>query len=137
MVTEIGSVTKHFPPATESFQERTAELVKRAKKGDGQACFELFETHNKRVYSLTLQLTADVAAAENLTQNIFIETFRGLESVCDDTEFANALYRRTANAALLWHARHVAMHESATGSAAIPAPLAESQASAISGGCEL
>ena len=137
MVTEIGSVTTHFPSATEPFQESPAELVKRAKKGDAQACFELFESHSKRVYSLTLQLTADVTAAENLTQNIFIEAFRGLETVRDDAEFATALYRRTANAALLWHARHVAMHESATGSAGIPALLAESQASALSGGCEL
>lgn len=138
MVTEVTeSVTKLFPAATGSPRESPVELVKRAKKGDARACFELFEAHSKRVYSLTLQLTADMAAAEDLTENIFIETFRRLEAICDDTDFATTLYRRAANAALVWHTKHVAMRENAGHRAGIAALLAGSQTSGIPGGCEI
>jgi DNA-directed RNA polymerase specialized sigma24 family protein len=51
-------------------------LVERARSGDHEAFAELFQTHKKRVYSVCLLMTKDVAEAEDLTQEAFLQVFR-------------------------------------------------------------
>ena len=55
-------------------------LVQRAQRGDEQAFAALYQLHNKRVYSVCLRMTKDVAEAEDLTQEAFIQAFRNLNS---------------------------------------------------------
>jgi hypothetical protein len=67
-------------------------LVDRAKEGDKQAFLALFEAYGRRIYSLSLRLAGNVAAAENLTRNIFIDAFRSLDAIHDDAAFADRLH---------------------------------------------
>ena len=77
------------------------ELVARAQAGDGEAFGVLFEQHKKRVYSLCLLMTGDVADAEDLTQDAFIQVFRKLGTFRGDSAFSTWLYRVAVNTVLM------------------------------------
>jgi len=76
-------------------------LVARAQAGDGQAFATLFEQHKKRVYSLCLLMTGDIADAEDLTQDAFIQVFRKLGTFRGDSAFSTWLYRVAVNTVLM------------------------------------
>ena len=71
-------------------------LCARAKAGERQAFFALFQAHAGRVYSFSLRATGNVTAAENLTRDIFVEAFSCLDTIGDDNAFAASLHRRSA-----------------------------------------
>jgi RNA polymerase sigma-70 factor (ECF subfamily) len=77
------------------------ELVTRAQQGDGEAFASLFEMHKKRVYSLCLLMTGDIADAEDLTQDAFIQVFRKLATFRGDSAFSTWLYRVAVNTVLM------------------------------------
>src|ERR1700732_5038661 len=76
-------------------------LVQRAQRGDEQAFATLFQLHKKRVYSVCLQMTKDVADAEDLTQEAFMQVFRSVNSFRGDSAFSTWLYRVARNAVLM------------------------------------
>jgi RNA polymerase sigma-70 factor (ECF subfamily) len=76
-------------------------LVQRAQRGDGQAFATLYQLHNKRVYSVCLRMTKDVAEAEDLAQEAFIQVFRNLNSFRGNSAFATWLYRIAVNTVLM------------------------------------
>ena len=76
-------------------------LVQRAQRGDEQAFARLYQLHNKRVYSVCLRMTKDVAEAEDLAQEAFIQVFRNLNSFRGDSAFATWLYRVAVNTVLM------------------------------------
>jgi RNA polymerase sigma-70 factor (ECF subfamily) len=90
------------PPAkTESAAGDSPELVRRAQQGD-QAAFEaLYRSHAGRVHALCLRLTADVAEAEELTQDAFVRAWERLGSFRGESAFSSWLYRLTVNVGLL------------------------------------
>jgi len=79
--------------------ERT--LVQRAQAGDQEAFATLFQLHKKRVYSVCLQMTKDVADAEDLTQEAFLQVFRNINSFRGDSAFSTWLYRIAVNTVLM------------------------------------
>jgi RNA polymerase sigma-70 factor, ECF subfamily len=76
-------------------------LVERAQRGDEQAFARLYQLHNKRVYSVCLRMTKDVAEAEDLAQEAFIQVFRNLNSFRGNSAFATWLYRIAVNTVLM------------------------------------
>jgi len=62
-----------------------SELIARAQDGDPQACAAIFDLHRRRVYSPCLLMTKNVSDAEDLTQDAFIQIFRGLNSFRGDS----------------------------------------------------
>src|SRR5580658_5428014 len=60
-----------------------AEVLARAKSGDHHAFAQLYSLHKRRIYSLCLLMVGNVAEAEDLTQEAFLQlhlkigTFRG------------------------------------------------------------
>jgi RNA polymerase sigma-70 factor (ECF subfamily) len=76
-------------------------LVQRAQCGDEQAFATLFQLHKKRVYSVCLQMTRDVADAEDLTQEAFMQVFRSINSFRGDSAFSTWLYRVAVNTVLM------------------------------------
>lgn len=78
-----------------------AGLVQRAKLGDEQAFAALYQSHKKRVYSVCLQMTKDVADAEDLTQEAFLQVFRSVTSFRGDSAFSTWLYRIAVNTVLM------------------------------------
>ena len=77
------------------------ELVKRAQAGDEQAFATLFQQHKNRVYSVCLLMTKDVAEAEDLTQEAFLQVFRTVSSFRGDAAFSTWLYRVAVNTVLM------------------------------------
>lgn len=77
------------------------DLISRAKDGDETAFAKLFDAHKRRVYSLCLQMTGDVADAEDLTQDAFIQVFRKIGTFRGDSAFSTWLYRVAVNTVLM------------------------------------
>jgi RNA polymerase sigma-70 factor, ECF subfamily len=76
-------------------------LVQRAQEGDEQAFAALFELHKKRVYSVCLLMTKDVAEAEDLTQEAFLQVFRTIGTFRGEAAFSTWLYRIAVNTVLM------------------------------------
>src|SRR5882724_12123105 len=81
--------------------ESQLSLVRRAQAGDEQAFATLFQSHKKRVYSVCLLMTKDVADAEDLTQEAFLQVFRSVGSFRGDSAFSTWLYRVAVNTVLM------------------------------------
>jgi RNA polymerase sigma-70 factor, ECF subfamily len=76
-------------------------LVQRAQRGDEEAFATLFQLHKKRVYSVCLLMTKDVAEAEDLTQEAFLQVFRSVGTFRGDAAFSTWLYRVAVNTVLM------------------------------------
>lgn len=76
-------------------------LVQRAQNGDEPAFRTLFEMHKKRVYSVCLLMTKDVAEAEDLTQEAFLQVFRTINTFRGEAAFSTWLYRIAVNTVLM------------------------------------
>lgn len=55
------------------------ELVERCRRGDQQAWAELVRLYSRRIYNLAYRFTSSHAAAEDLTQEVFIRIYRSLD----------------------------------------------------------
>lgn len=77
------------------------ELAQQAAKGDSTAFEEIYRRHNSRVYSLCLRMTQNVAEAEDLAQEAFIQLFRKIGSFRGDSAFTTWLHRLTVNQVLM------------------------------------
>lgn len=84
-----------------SCNESERSIVQRAQRGDEQAFATLFQRHKTRVYSVCLLMTKDVAEAEDLTQEAFLQVFRAIGSFRGDSAFSTWLYRIAVNTALM------------------------------------
>jgi RNA polymerase sigma-70 factor, ECF subfamily len=63
---------------------------------------ELFKLHHGKVYAVCLRMTRNVAEAEDLTQEVFVQVFRKLDTFRGESAFTTWLHRLTVN--------HVLMH---------------------------
>jgi RNA polymerase sigma-70 factor (ECF subfamily) len=99
----ISATTMNLIPVGSEAGEDNSErrLVQRAQRGDEQAFATLFQLHKKRVYSVCLQMTKDVADAEDLTQEAFLQVFRSVNSFRGDSAFSTWLYRVAVNTVLM------------------------------------
>lgn len=78
-----------------------AEAIERAKQGDAGAFESLYHLHKRRVYSLCLRMTANTAAAEDLTQEAFLQLFRKIGTFRGESAFSTWLHRMAVNVVLM------------------------------------
>jgi len=78
-----------------------AEAIERAKQGDAGAFEFLYHLHKRRVYSLCLRMTANTAAAEDLTQEAFLQLFRKIGTFRGESAFSTWLHRMAVNVVLM------------------------------------
>jgi RNA polymerase sigma-70 factor (ECF subfamily) len=78
-----------------------ATLIERAKLGDAEAFESLYNLHKRRVYSLCLRMTANTAAAEDLTQEAFLQLFRKIGTFRGESAFSTWLHRMAVNVVLM------------------------------------
>jgi RNA polymerase sigma-70 factor (ECF subfamily) len=98
----IPQVSTEVPATRELKRDNTERsLIQRAQAGDDQAFAALFEQHKKRVYSVCLLMTKDVAEAEDLTQEAFLQVFRTIGTFRGDSAFSTWLYRIAVNTVLM------------------------------------
>jgi len=71
-------------------------------RGDLPPFEELFKLHHRKVYAMCLRMSGNVAEAEDLSQEVFVQIFRKLNTFRGESAFTTWLYRLTVN--------HVLMH---------------------------
>jgi RNA polymerase sigma-70 factor, ECF subfamily len=76
------------------------DLVAAAQAGSVAAFERLYHDHVGRVYALCLRLCADVSAAEELTQDVFVRAWEKLGGFRGDSSFGTWLHRMTINMVL-------------------------------------
>ncbi|MGI8654989.1 MAG: RNA polymerase sigma factor [Pyrinomonadaceae bacterium] len=76
-------------------------LAQKSATGDMVAFEQLYERHNRRVYSLCLRMTSNVQEAEDLAQEVFIQLFRKIGSFRGESAFTTWLHRLTVNQVLM------------------------------------
>lgn len=81
-------------------RNEAAELVARATGGDASAFEELYAANLGRVYALCLRMTANVAEAEELTQEAFIRAWQKLDTFRGTASFSTWMHRVAANVVL-------------------------------------
>ena len=97
-----ASTVSGIPLRAESQRDDSeGTIVQRAQRGDEQALAALYQLHNKLVYSVCLRMTKDVAAAEDMTQEAFIQVFRNLNSFRGGSAFSTWVYRVAVNTVLM------------------------------------
>jgi RNA polymerase sigma-70 factor (ECF subfamily) len=88
------------PTRSDYSRERT--VIERAQRGDADAFEQLYTEHKGRVYSLCVRMTrGNAGLAEELTQEIFIQVYRKIQSFRGESAFSTWLHRVTVNAVLM------------------------------------
>ena len=78
-----------------------AVILARAQAGDHAAFAQLYAMHKRRVYSLCLRMLGNVAEAEDLTQESFLQLHRKIATFRGDSAFSTWLHRLTINVVLM------------------------------------
>ncbi|HJA63183.1 MAG TPA: sigma-70 family RNA polymerase sigma factor [Candidatus Intestinimonas stercoravium] len=76
------------------------ELVRRAKDGDQLAFEQLVTDNEKRIYNLCRRMVGDQEDAAELTQETFLNAWRGLPGFQAESAFSTWLYRLASNVCL-------------------------------------
>jgi RNA polymerase sigma-70 factor (ECF subfamily) len=77
------------------------DVISRAQHGDSDAFAAIFDAHKAKIYSLCLRMTNNVAEAEDLVQDAFMQVFRKLSSFRGDSALSTWLYRIAVNTVLM------------------------------------
>lgn len=75
-------------------------LIQRARKGDTHAFERLYREYSGRVYGLCLRMTRDPSAAEDCTQEAFINAWRALDRFETRSAFGTWMHRIAVNVVL-------------------------------------
>lgn len=75
-------------------------LVMQAKQGSREAFAALVELYQTKVYNLALRMTGSPEDAADLSQETFLNAWRGFPSFQGDSSFSTWLYRLTNNACI-------------------------------------
>lgn len=88
--------------ASNAISIRSDAGLNAALAGDAMSGFEdLYRKHYRRVYSICLRMTGNVAEAEDLTQEVFIQLHRKIGSFRGEAAFTTWLHRLTVNQVLM------------------------------------
>lgn len=78
-----------------------ADALIRAQAGDQYAFAQLYAHHKRRIYSLCLRMVGNVAEAEDLTQEAFLQLHRKIATFRGDSAFSTWLHRLAINVVLM------------------------------------
>jgi len=78
-----------------------AETLALAQAGDHYAFAQLYSVHKRRIYSLCLRMVGNVAEAEDLTQEAFLQLHRKIATFRGDSAFSTWLHRLAINVVLM------------------------------------
>ena len=88
--------------ATNAISIKSDAGLNTALAGEAMSGFEdLYRKHYRRVYSICLRMTGNVAEAEDLTQEVFIQLHRKIGSFRGEAAFTTWLHRLTVNQVLM------------------------------------
>ena len=78
-----------------------ADTLTRAQAGDHEAFAQLYALHKRQIYSLCLRMVGNVAEAEDLTQEAFLQLHRKIATFRGDSAFSTWLHRLAVNVVLM------------------------------------
>jgi RNA polymerase sigma-70 factor (ECF subfamily) len=87
---------------------------------DLQPFEELFKLHHGKVYSVCLRMTGNTAAAEDLSQEVFVQVFRKLDTFRGESSFTTWLHRLTVNQVLMYFRKNRSRREQLTEDGELP-----------------
>ena len=82
-------------------------LIEACRRGERPAMHVLYERYRRRVFALIARIVG-AQEAEELTQEVFLRAYRGLEKFRGDAQLSTWMYRLAVNAALSHATRSVA-----------------------------
>lgn len=75
-----------------------AELVRKARAGDGTAWEDIVTQYSRRIFNLAYRFTSSIEAAEDLTQEVFIRIYKTLDQYdAKQGDLSNWLMRLARN----------------------------------------
>lgn len=86
-------------PVAERRCER--ETIRLAQAGQAAAFEEIYRAHSRRIYGLCYRMTGNSSLAEDLTQDIFLQVFRKIQTFRAESAFSTWLYRLAINVVLM------------------------------------
>jgi RNA polymerase sigma-70 factor, ECF subfamily len=98
-----------------------AVVLAQAQAGDHRAFAQLYSLHKRRIYSLCLRMVGNVAEAEDLTQEAFLQLHRKISTFRGDSAFSTWLHRLAINVVLM-HLRRKGLSLISLDEAMDPAP---------------
>jgi len=75
---------------------------------------ELFRLHRRRVYAQCFRMTGNPADAEDLSQEVFVQVFRKLNTFRGESSFTTWLHRLTVNHVLMYFRKRRRIREQLT-----------------------
>jgi len=78
-----------------------AGVLTRAQAGDHEAFAQLYAQHKRQIYSLCLRMVGNIAEAEDLTQEAFLQLHRKIATFRGDSAFSTWLHRLAVNVVLM------------------------------------
>jgi RNA polymerase sigma-70 factor, ECF subfamily len=95
-----GNRPTPFTPAASPDPSEALALA-RAQAGDHHAFAQLYSLHKRRIYSLCLRMVGNIAEAEDLTQEAFLQLHRKIGTFRGDSAFSTWLHRLAINVVLM------------------------------------
>lgn len=86
---------------TELRELTDTEVVRLAQQGDVVAFERIYRTHSRKVYTLCLRMVGDRTDAEDLTQDVFLQLFRKINTFRGESAFSTWLHRMSVNIVLM------------------------------------
>src|SRR5580704_13237590 len=91
----------HSEKAPSAHPGVTDDVLVRAQAGDHHAFAQLYSLHKRRIYSLCLRMVGNVAEAEDLTQEAFLQLHRKIATFRGDSAFSTWMHRLAINVVLM------------------------------------
>ena len=82
-------------------EQSPAEIIRLAQEGDASAFEQIYKAHSRRVYGLCFRMTGNSSLAEDLTQDVFLQVFRKIQTFRAESAFSTWLYRLAVNIVLM------------------------------------
>jgi RNA polymerase sigma-70 factor (ECF subfamily) len=92
-----GSRQRETAPAERS----EAKTIRLAQEGDASAFEQIYRAHCRRIYGLCFRMTGNSSLAEDLTQDVFLQVFRKIQTFRAESAFSTWLYRLAVNIVLM------------------------------------
>lgn len=89
---------------------------------EAQRFEDLFKLHHRRVYAICLRMTGNAAEAEDLSQEVFVQVFRKLDTFRGDSAFTTWLHRLTINQVLMYFRKRRSRKMELTNDGELPEP---------------
>jgi RNA polymerase sigma-70 factor (ECF subfamily) len=99
MAIELPAAAGRPEAGAKSSMETPAELIARARRGDGESFRLLFERYTRPVISFIFYTVGQRALAEELAQETFLRAYRSLGALRDETKLSTWLFGIARNVA--------------------------------------